>query len=65
MFKLFIQIRYKRNKYHAQHGTAQKKAVVHWSSWNLHPINKSTIQMYREKARARRLPRVRREARLI
>ena len=47
--------RYKRNKYHAMHGKAQKKAVVQWSSWNLHSINKSTIQRYRDKARMKRI----------
>ena len=46
--------RYKVNKYHARHGKAQKRAVVHWSSWNIHPINKTTMQKYRDKTRARR-----------
>ena len=46
--------RYQRNRYHAKHGTAQRKAVVQWTSWNVHSINRSTMQRYREKARARR-----------
>ena len=46
--------RYKVNKYHARHGKAQKRAVVHWSSWNIHAINKTTMQKNRDKARARR-----------
>ena len=46
--------RFKRNHYHTSHGKAKKTAVVHWSSWNVHPLNKSMLQMYREKARMRR-----------
>ena len=47
--------RYQRNKYHTKHGKAQRKAVVNWSSWNIHPINRSTMQRYREKTLARRV----------
>ena len=46
--------RYKRNKYHSNHGKAQKSGVVHWSSWNVKLVNKNTIQKYREKFRSRR-----------
>ena len=46
--------RYKRNKYHKDHGKAQMSGVVHWSSWNVHSVNKSSIQKYREKSRSRR-----------
>ena len=46
--------RYNKNKYHQSHGKAQKKAVVHWSSWNIHPVNRKTMQKFRDKARARR-----------
>ena len=46
--------RFKRNKYHSLHGEALKKAVCYWSSWNVYPMNKSTIQMYRDKARLKR-----------
>jgi hypothetical protein len=46
--------RYRLNKYHVMAGKAQKKAVVQWSSWALHPITKSTMQRYRDKASARR-----------
>ena len=46
--------RYKRNQYHAKHGKAQHKAVVQWVSWNVHPINRKTMQRYRVKAQARR-----------
>ena len=49
-----IKAQYKRNKYHSSHGKAQKLAVVHWSSWNVNAINKSTIQMYRQKYRKKR-----------
>ena len=44
---------YKRNNYHSSHGIAQKTAVVHWSSWNVYAINKSTIQMYKRKYRSK------------
>jgi hypothetical protein len=47
--------RYHRNKYHIMHGKAQRKAVVQWTSWNIHPVNRSTMQRYREKALARRV----------
>ena len=46
---------YQRNKYHIIHGKAQRKAVVQWTSWNIHPINRSSMQRYREKALARRV----------
>jgi hypothetical protein len=46
--------RYNKNKYHQSHGKAQKKAVVHWNSWNIHPVNRKTMQKFRDKARARR-----------
>ena len=47
-------LRYKMNFYHPKHGAAQKKYVVNWSSWNIHPLNKSTIQKYKDKMRARK-----------
>ena len=28
--------RYYRNFYHSKHGSAKKRAVVHWSSWNVY-----------------------------
>ena len=40
--------RFKRNEYHQRHGQAQKTVVVHWSSWNVHSINKTSINKYRE-----------------
>ena len=46
--------RYQMNQYHNNHGKAHKSAVVHWSSWNVHALNKTTIQKYREKFRRRR-----------
>ena len=46
--------RYYRNFYHSKHGSAQKRAVVHWSSWNVYPLSKSVLQKYQEKASARR-----------
>ena len=46
--------RYNKNKYHQSNGKAKKKAVVHWSSWNIHPVNRKTMQKFRDKARARR-----------
>ena len=52
-FKL-TKSRYNKNKYHESHGKAQKKAVVHWSSWNVYRVNNSTMQKFRDKARARR-----------
>ena len=32
--------RFNKNKYH---GKAQKKAVVYWSLWNIHPVNRKTM----------------------
>ena len=46
--------RYKRNVYHHRHGKAQLRTVVHWSSWNLYAINKSTVSKYRESFRKKR-----------
>ena len=43
--------RYQRNKYHPKHGEKQVKAVSNWSSWNVLSLNKTSIQIYREKAR--------------
>ena len=46
--------RFKRNKHHSLHMEALKKALCYWSRWNVYPMNKSTIQMYRDKARLKR-----------
>ena len=43
--------RYQRNKYHPKHSEKQVKAVSNWSSWNVLSLNKTSIQIYREKAR--------------
>ena len=47
--------RYQSNKYHAMHRKAPRNAVVQWTSWNIHPINRSTMLRYREKMLARRV----------
>ena len=41
--------RYQRNKYHPNHGKKQVKAVSNWFTWNLISLNKTSIQIYREK----------------
>ena len=33
----WCKARYQSNKYHIMHGKAQRKAVVQWTSWNIHP----------------------------
>ena len=41
--------RYNKNLYHSRHGKDQKAAVVYWSSWNVFPVTRSTLQRYRDK----------------
>ena len=46
--------RYQRNKYHPKHGEKGVMAVSIWSTWNVLALNKTSIQIYREKAHLKR-----------